>query len=92
MYDTYSPSAIIKIADTDYFVKNGDVVQGFTIVSIKPKTVVIKRGTNIFDANVGQILATLEPNSSGTDNLEKKFGGSYGKTDTYNIKTKKGRK
>lgn len=92
MYDNYSPSAIIKINNTDYFVKNGDIVQGFTIVGIKPKTVVIKRGTNIFDANVGQILATLEPNTSGTDNINKKFGGSYGQTDKHNINYKKGRK
>ncbi len=92
MYDNYSPSAIIKINDIDYFVKNGDVVQGFTIVGIKPKTVVIKRGTNIFDASVGQILATLDANSTGTDNIEKKFGASYGKTDSNNIKYKKGRK
>lgn len=92
MYDNYSPSAIIKINDTDYFVKSGDVVQGFTIVGIKPKTVIIKRGTNIYDANVGQILATLDINTSGTANITKKFGGSYGKTDKQNIKYKKGRK
>lgn len=92
MYDNYSPSAIIKINDTDYFVKSGDVVQGFSIIGIKPKTVIIKRGTNIYDANVGQILATLNPNESGTANIDKKFGGSYGKTDKHNINYKKRRK
>ena len=76
MYDAFSPSAIIKIKDVDYFVKKGDVIQGFQILAINRDTVVIKRGANIYDAKVGRILATLQPNTTGTSNLNNKFGGS----------------
>ncbi len=76
MYDSYSPSAIIKISGTDYFVKKGDVIQGFKIIAINQKSVVIKKGNNIYDAKIGIILATIKPNTTGTANINKKFGGS----------------
>lgn len=76
MYDVYSPSAIIKISGTDYFVKKGDVIQGFKIIGINQKSVVIKKGNNIYDARIGIILATIKPNTTGTANINRKFGGS----------------
>lgn len=76
MYDSYSPSAIIKISGTDYFVKKGDVIQGFKILGINQKSVIIQKGNNIYDAKIGIILATIKPNNTGTANINKKFGGS----------------
>lgn len=79
MYDSYSPSAIIKINGVDYFVKKGDIIQGFNIIGINQNTVVIKRGANVFNAKVGRILATLDSNNNtGTYNINQRFGGSGG--------------
>lgn len=79
MYDSYSPSAIIQISGTDYFVKKNDIIQGFKIVGINKDSVVIKRGANVYNAKVGQILATLEStNNTGTYDINNRFGGSGG--------------
>lgn len=76
MYDAYNPSAIVHIKDTDYLVRKGDVINGYSILSIKPKTVTIKLGTNIYEAPVGIILATLSNNNNtDTVNLNNRFGG-----------------
>lgn len=77
MYDPYSPSAIIKISDTDYLVKRGDVINGYQILGIKPKTVTIKLGANVYEAPVGIILASLPTiNNTTTVNLNNRFGGN----------------
>ncbi|MGN0018170.1 MAG: hypothetical protein ACI37S_03920 [Candidatus Gastranaerophilaceae bacterium] len=85
MYDSFSPSAIIKINGVDYFVKKGDIIQGFNIVGINQGSVVIKRGANVYNAKVGRILATLDSNNNtGTYNINKRFGGSSG-VDSQNL-------
>lgn len=77
MYDSYSPSAIIKINNTDYLVKKGDTIMGFKILNITPKIVTIKRDANIFNAPIGRILATLDTtNNNEISNLNTRFGGS----------------
>ncbi len=77
MYDQYSPSAIIKINNTDYLVKRGDVINGYQILSIKPKTVTIKLNSNVYEAPVGVILASLQAsNNTSTVNLNNRFGGN----------------
>ena len=91
MYDPFSPSAIIKINDVDYFVKKGDTINGFTILGISDKIVTIKRGANVYRATVGRILATLNMNNNtGTDHINNRFGGSGG-VDARNISYKKRR-
>ena len=70
MYDAYNPSAIIKINNTDYLVRKGDEINGYKILNIKPKTVSIKLGANIYEAPVGIILANLsQTNNTDTANL-----------------------
>lgn len=77
MYDAYSPSAIVKIFNTDYLVKKGDSILGYKILNITPKTVVIKRDANIYNAPIGRILATLDTvNNNEISHLNTRFGGS----------------
>ncbi len=84
MYDTYSPSAIIKINNTDYLVKKGDTIMGFKILNISPKIVTIKRDANIFNAPIGRILATLDTtNNNEISNLSTRFGGSNANARRY---------
>lgn len=81
MYDPYSPSAIIKINNTDYLVKKGDSLMGYKILNISPKIVTIKRDTNIYNAPIGRILATLDStNNNQISNLNSRFGGSNANT------------
>lgn len=75
MYDPYSPSAIINIEGSEYFVKNNDVVNQYKILSIAPKKVVVKYDNNIYQAGVGEIFSQVESNSNIV-NLNKKFGGN----------------
>ncbi len=77
MYDPYSPSAIVRVADTDFLVKKGDVIHGFNILNITPKTVTLKLGKNVYEAPVGIILASLSSNNNtSTVNLNNRFGGN----------------
>lgn len=81
MYDPYSPSAIIKINNTDYLVKKGDSLMGYKILNISPKIVTIKRDANIYNAPIGRILATLDStNNNQISNLNSRFGGSNANT------------
>ncbi len=77
MYDPYSPSAIVRVSDTDFLVKKGDVIHGFNILNITPKTVTLKLGKNVYEAPVGIILASLPSNNNtSTVNLNNRFGGN----------------
>lgn len=77
MYDTYSPSAIIKINNVDYLVKKSDTIMGYKVLDITPKYVAIKLGSNVFNAPIGRILATLtKENNTDITNLNSRFGGS----------------
>ncbi len=80
MYDSYNPSAIIKIRDTDYLVRKGDEINGYKVLNIQPKTVTVKLGANVFEAPIGIILANLHGNNNtSTVNLNTRFGGPYNK-------------
>ena len=80
MYDTYNPSAIIKIDNTDYLVRKGDEINGYKVLNIQPKTVTLKLGANIYEAPVGIILASLSTtNNTNVVNLNKRFAGSGGR-------------
>lgn len=77
MFDSYSPSAILKINNTDYLVKSGDSIMGYNVLKIEPKFVTIKYGANIYKAPIGRILATLSSvNNTDVNNLSSRFGGS----------------
>lgn len=77
MYDSYNPSAIIKINNTDYLVRKGDEINGYKVLNIQPKTVTLQLGANVYTAPVGIILANLTTtNNTNIVNLDKRFGGS----------------
>ncbi len=77
MYETYNPSAIIKIDGTDYLVRKGDEINGYKVLNIQPKTVTLKLGTNVYAAPIGIILANLSTiNNTDTVNINNRFGGS----------------
>ncbi|MGN0013957.1 MAG: hypothetical protein ACI37T_00900 [Candidatus Gastranaerophilaceae bacterium] len=77
LYDNIKPSAIVNIDGSDQLVNIGDNIAGFEIVSITKNKVVIKDGSNVFRASVGQPLnAEKVVNPVEISNLENKFAGS----------------
>ena len=54
LFDDVKPSAIITIRDLDYFVQKGDLVDDYKVIDINRQAVVIKKGTNIYKAGVGE--------------------------------------
>ncbi len=54
LFDSVKPSAIVTINSMDYFVQKGDTVDDYLIVDINRQFVVIKKGTNIYKAGVGE--------------------------------------
>lgn len=77
LYDNIKPSAIVNIDGSDQLVSIGDNVAGFEIVSITKNKVVIRDGSNVFRASVGQPLnAEKVVNPVEVSNLENKFAGS----------------
>lgn len=77
MYDYKNPSAIVNINGQDQLVRRHDKLNGFTILDITKDKVVIKSGTNIYRASVGQSITTEDVNINNIANLSHKFGGSY---------------
>ncbi len=77
MYDYRSPSAIININGEDQLVRKNDRLSGFSILDITKDKVVIKSGTNIYRASVGQSITSEDVNINEVANLRNKFGGSY---------------
>lgn len=77
MYDYRNPSAIVNINGQDQLVRKRDQLNGFTILDITRDKVVIKSGTNIYRASVGQSITTEDVNFNNVSNLNHKFGGSY---------------
>lgn len=76
MYDKYSPSAIIKIENTDYLVKKGDVINNYKVLAINQNNVYVKLGSNIYRAGVGGLFSRENLSSNTVANLNKKFGGN----------------
>ena len=77
MYETRNPSAIININGEDQLVRKNDKLGGYTILDITKDKVVIKSGTNIYRASVGQSISNEEINFNDIPNLRNKFGGAY---------------
>ncbi len=77
MYDFKSPSAIINIEGQDQLVRKGDRLYGYTILDITREKVVVKTGSNIFRASVGQSIATEDIKINQVSNLKYKFAGPY---------------
>lgn len=77
MYDYKSPSAIINIDGEDQLVRKGDKLAGYSILDITKDKVVLKSGSNIYRASVGQSIPLDAVNVNQVANLKKKFAGSY---------------
>ncbi len=54
LFDNVKPSAIVTINDVDYFVQKGDMVDDYQVLDINRQSVVVKKGTNIYKAGVGE--------------------------------------
>ena len=78
LYDDESPSAIVKLAGVDQFVKIGDVVSGYKIRNITKNKVEISYKNNTYVASVGELFVPgkLESNPAVV-NLNNKFAGRY---------------
>ena len=80
MYDSQRPSAIINFGGSDHLVHKGDRVQGYQIIDITKDRVVLKYGTNIYRATVGQEVAGGNGVTfNEVSNLNRQFGGAYSK-------------
>lgn len=80
MYDSQRPSAIINCGGSDHLVHKGDKVQGYQVIDITKDRVVLKYGSNIFRATVGQALDGNGVVFNEVSNLNRQFGGTYSKT------------
>ncbi len=79
MYDAMRPSAIINFDGTDHLVHKGDMVKGYSILDITKDRVVLKLGTNIYRAAVGQqVEDSVKFNE--VSNVSRQFGGAYSKS------------
>lgn len=78
LYDNESPSAIVNLNGMDQFVKVGDVISGYKIVSITRDKVQISYKNNSYVASVGELFTkgNLEKRPA-VANLENKFAGRY---------------
>lgn len=80
MYDSQRPSAIINCGGSDHLVHKGDKVQGYQVIDITKDRVVLKYGSNIFRATVGQAIGGNGVVFNEVSNLNRQFGGAYSKT------------
>lgn len=77
LYDSREPSAIINYKGEDQMVRKGDKLSNFTILDITKSKVVVKSGSNIYMASVGQTLQDDNVYINEVYNLQRKFGGTY---------------
>lgn len=77
MYDSTSPSAIIKLNNIDYYVKPGDKISGYTIGRITKDSVQVTYKNNSYVASVGELFSRESVNRHDVANIENKFGGRY---------------
>lgn len=75
MYDRINPSAILRISDSDYLVRTGDVINGYKVLSIGKETVTVQYGANVYKAGVGELFSGDGIKFNTVSNLESKFGG-----------------
>lgn len=78
MYDKNNPSAILNIDGLDYFVRSGDVLNGYKVLSISKSVVTVQVGSNVYKAGVGQLVEEGRNlvNYNTVANLSTKFGGN----------------
>ena len=79
LFDPYKPtnaSAIVNASGSDYMVKKGDVVAGFSILDINKNRVYVKFGSNTYNAGIGETIHAELKDNSGLDNIDKKFAGN----------------
>ena len=78
MYDKNNPSAILNIDGMDYFVRSGDVLNGYKVLSISKSVVTVQVGANVYKAGVGQLVEEGKNlvNYNTVANLSTKFGGN----------------
>ena len=78
MYDKVSPSAILNIDGLDYFVRSGDVINGYKVLAITKSTVTVQMGANIYKAGIGQMISETGAgvNYNQVADLSNKFGGA----------------
>ncbi len=75
MYDPESPSAIINLNGTDYFVKIGDKVAGYIIKDITRDRVQVNYKSNTYVASVGQLFTRGVLEHPNVADFEHKFAG-----------------
>ena len=78
MYQKNNPSAILNIDGMDYFVRSGDVLNGYKVLSISKSVVTVQVGANVYKAGVGQLVEEGKNlvNYNTVANLSTKFGGN----------------
>lgn len=78
MYDKVSPSAILNIDGLDYFVRSGDIINGYKVLSITKSVVTVQMGANIYKAGIGQMISETNHgvNFNQVADLSNKFGGA----------------
>lgn len=78
MYDKSNPSAILNVNGQDYFVRSGDVLNGYKVLSIGKSIVTVQVGSNVYKAGVGQLVTDGQSgiNYNTVANLQSKFGGN----------------
>ncbi len=78
MYDKSNPSAILNVNGQDYFVRSGDVLNGYKVLSIGKSIVTVQVGSNVYKAGVGQLVIDGQSgiNYNTVANLQSKFGGN----------------
>ena len=83
LFDDIKPSAIVTISGIDYFVQKGDMVDDYLVMDINRQFVVVKKGTNIYKAGVGERFSQNSEISgaavygSGGVRKYKSFGDDY---------------
>lgn len=76
MYDKFNPSALLKIGDSDYLVRTGDIIDNYKILSITKDNVTVQRGANIYKAGVGKMFTGEGLNYNNVSDLGSKFGSN----------------
>ncbi len=75
LYDDESPSAIINLNGTDYFVKIGDKISGYVIKNITRDKVQVNYKNNTYVASVGQLFTRGILDQRNVADFEHKFAG-----------------
>lgn len=75
LFDTFKPSAIINVNDSDYLVHKGDKIFDYYVKNITADKVVIKMGNNVYNTGVGEIIYGDIKNNP-VKSVDKMFAGN----------------